>query len=319
MGTSLARKFSRRGIALSLLATLGLSGCVMTWIDSIPPLPDDNVAPVIAVSSFENRSGFSGSWQLGNGMADLLVSELVQSRNFVVVERQHFDGIVAELNRQQGPLFRSEGKTAVGRMKNAQFLIRGVIDDFSQSGGGGLSMAVRWLVFFGRSQSARVALTLTLVDIESGQIIGSVQSAALVRTSEAYAEAQYKGVTFGGDMFFKTPLGQATQRAIRGGVRQLAQDMPRNAWRPMIAGVRGETIVLNGGRDRDFKEGALYEVRKAAEPVTDPATGDLISVLPGPLVGCVRVTRVDDRIAFAVAVKGSAFERGQWVTSAGKK
>lgn len=289
----------------------------MTWLDSIPPLPEDALAPVVAVTSFENRSGFSGQWQLGNGMADLLVSELVQSRNFVVLERQHFDGIVAEINKQQSHLFRPEGKPPVGRMKNAQFLIRGVINDFSQSGGGGLSMTLRWLVFLGRSHSARVALTLTLVDIETGQIIGSVQSAALVRTSQAYTEATYKGITFGGEMFFQTPLGKATQCAIHGGVRELIENMPHNRWKPMIAAVREESIVLNGGRDRGFQEGQLYEVRKPAEPVTDPATGDVLSILPGASVGVVRVSRAEDKIAFATAVgRPSSFERGQWLTPA---
>lgn len=314
--SSRLRRGMFRGAGAVLIAVLAAmaAGCAMTFIDSIPALPDDALAPVVAVSSFENRSGFSGQWQLGSGMADILVSELVQSRNFVVVERQHFDGVAAELRRQQTPMFRPEGKPASGRMKSAQFLIRGVIDDFSQTGGGGLSVAFRWLIFMGRGYNARVALTLTLVDIESGQIVGSVQSTALVRTREAYAEGEYKGVTFGGDMFFKTPLGQATQRAIHGGVRQIVRDMPRNLWKPMVATVRDAVIVLNGGRDRGFKEGATYEVRMPAEPVTDPATGDVLSVLPGPAVGTIRIVRVEDRISFATALKGSGFARGQWLS-----
>lgn len=314
--SSWIRRGMVRGAGAAAAAALALmaAGCVMTFVDSIPPLPDDALAPVVAVSSFENRSGFSGQWQLGSGMADILVSELVQSRNFVVVERQHFDTVAAELHRQQGELFRPEGKVPAGRMKSAQFLIRGVIDDFSQSGGGSLSVAFRWLMFMGRGYNARVALTLTVVDIESGQIVGSVQSTALVRTREAYAEGQYKGVTFGGDMFFRTPLGMATQRAIRGGVRQIVKDMPRNLWKPMVATVRDSLVVLNGGRDRGFKEGVSYEVRMPATPITDPATGDVLSVLPGPLVGTVRIVRVEDRISFATVLKGSGFARGQWLS-----
>ena len=89
----MVRKHSLAGLLprfLSTAALLSLCGCVMTMTDSIPALPEDLHAPVVAVTSFENRSGFAGQWQLGSGMADLLVSELVHSRNFTVVERQHF-------------------------------------------------------------------------------------------------------------------------------------------------------------------------------------------------------------------------------------
>ena len=294
---------------------LAAAGCVMSHVDSIPPAPDDELLPVVAVSSFENRSGFSGQWQLGNGMADLLVSELVGSRRFTVVEREHFQGLVNEIDRQKTPLFRNEGKTTVGRMKNAQFMIRGVVNDFSQTGGGGLSMAIRNFLFFGRGNNARVAITLTIVDIETGQIISSVNSTGLVRAREAYAEGEYKGISFGGDIFFKTPLGKATLVAIRHGVRQVVKDMPKNLWRPMVCGSREGFILLNGGTDRGFKQGAVYTVRAPAEPVTDPATGDVLTFVPGHLVGTLKVNRVDEKISYAQPVQGSGFDRGQWLVA----
>ena len=311
---TMAKSAMAGGCMVAVMATL--TGCVMTLIETTPALPDDAHPPVTAVTSFENRSGFEGQWRLGDGMADLLISELIRSRNFAVVERQHFEGLVSEINRQNSALFRSEGKTPVGRMKGAQYLIRGVINDFSQTGGGGLWVAIRSLMFLGHGYNARVSLTLTIVDTETGLIVSSVQSTGIVRTREAYAEATYKGVTFGGDVFFATPLGQATQRAIRSGVRQIAKDMPRNAWRPMISCIKNTSIIINGGKDRGFREGTLYTVRGAAEPVTDPGTGDVLSFVPGRKIGTVRITEVNDKISFATAVQGSAFERGQWLGKA---
>lgn len=290
----------------------------MTMTDSISALPEDLHAPVVAVTSFENRSGFAGQWQLGSGMADLLVSELVHSRNFTVVERQYFEGLVDEIERQRSRLFRGEGKTAIGRMKNAQYLLRGVINDFSQTGGGSLSVALRSFFFMGRGHNARVALTLTIVDIETGQIIAAVQSTGLVRTREAYVDTNYKGVSFGGDIFFATPLGKATARAIRGGVREITREMPKNPWRPMISCLKNGVVILNGGKDREFRENTVYVVRAPAEPVTDPATGDILTFLPGAKVGTIRVTRVDDKVTFAEILQGSSFERGQCLTEVQK-
>lgn len=306
---------------ITCLATgLLFPGCNMTLVDSIPPLPEDRHAPVVAVSSFENRAGFEGQWKLGDGMADLLVSELVESRNFVVVEREHFAKITGELNRQRSELFRPEGKTPIGRMKNAQYLIRGVVNDFSHTGSSSFSLSfLRYIFLLGRSHTARVALTLTLVDVETGQILSSVQSTGIVRTSEAYAKASYQGISFGGDVFFETPLGRATALAIRGGVKQMTRDMPENRWRPMISCVRDGVIFVNGGKDRDFRVDTDYDVRGPAQPVTDPATGDVLTFVPGIKTGTVRIMKVDDKICYAKPIEGRGFERGQWLMKSSPK
>ena len=302
---------------MGVVALLGLASCNSTHVRSTPPLSESLHAPVVAVTSFENRAGFEGQWRLGDGMADLLASELVQSRNFAVVERQHFERIIDEIRRQQTALFRSEGKTPIGRMKNAQYLIRGVITDFSQTGGSGFSFYLRGFFLLGRTHTARVSLTLTLVDVETGQILSSVQSTGLVRTREAFSKATYEGVTFGGDVFLATPLGQATARAIEGGVAQIIKDMPANPWRPMISSVQNGTILVNGGKDRGFKEGTDYISRGPAEPVTDPATGDVLTFMPGQRVGLLRIIQVDEKVSFAKAIQGQGFTRGQWLIKAG--
>lgn len=290
-----------------------LAGCVSFPEPYAGSLDPKAIPPVVAVSSFENRSGFDGQWSLGSGMADLLVSELVGSKNFTVLERRQIDAVVGEIDMQRDKHFRAEGRVEGGRLKNARYLFRGVINDFSQVGGGMLSVALRTIFFGGKGYKAKVALTLTIVDVESGQIIDSVQCSASACASEAYASASYKNVAFGGDAFFKTPLGSATANAIRKGVNIIIKKLPRNAWEPMIAEVEGGTgrLILNGGVERDFKVGDVYDVKEEGRVITDPATGDRLTVLPGTTVGTIRVIQVDKNIAFAGAVKGASFRRGQ--------
>jgi hypothetical protein len=237
----------------------------------------------------------------------------------VVVERRHLDRVVNEIARQKNRLFRREGRVNEGKLKNARYLIRGVINDFSQVGGGSLWVAVKSFLFMGRGHTARVAMTLTIIDIETGEIIDSVQCASKVMAREAYVKGSYKNVHFGGDAFFKTPLGIATARAIRQGLNGIMKKMPHHLWRPMIASVTGGRIILNGGRDRGFRTGSLYLVRGEGEPVTDPATGDVLSVIPGPTIGTIRVTEVQPRIAYAEVVKGSQFRRGHKLVPAPRR
>jgi len=299
-----------RRLMISTLAALlpAMSGCMT---GRVPPLPPNAVPPRVAVASFENRSSFEGQWKLGPGMADLLVSELVDSRNFVVLERGSLDKVVDELARQKHRLFRPEGRVEEGRLDNAHYLIRGVITDFSQSSGGSFWLGLRHLFIDSGGYTARVGMTLTIVDIESGRIVDSVQCSGKAKAGDAYAKGSYKGIQFGGRSFFQTPLGIATASAIRQGLHGIVKKMPRKTWMPMIAEVDGSRIVLNGGRERGLRTGEVYQVRGEGTLVTDPLTGDILDVLPGALVGTVRIMEMRDQVSVAELVSGHGFARGQ--------
>ena len=71
----------------SLLLAVGLTGCATRPPrHPAPASPRNGVLPVVAVTNFENRSGFTGQWNLGSGMADLLVAELMDSGQFTVLD-----------------------------------------------------------------------------------------------------------------------------------------------------------------------------------------------------------------------------------------
>lgn len=288
------------------------AGCASAPYLAIP-LPKKAIPPTVAVSSFDNLSGFKDSeWSIGEGMADLLVSELVASCNFDVVERENLEVLMEEIERQKGDSFRAEGKVNLGRLKNVRYMIRGVINDFCQVSGGGISLAIKKILFLGRGHTARVSMTLTIVDVETGKIISSIHCSGKASARTKYLEAEYKGISFGGETFFKTPLGIATSNAMRKGVRGITQKMPRIYWEPMVADVNNDGhIVINGGKDRGIRQGQEYNVRGEGRPVTDPVTGDLLAIVPGPILGMLRVFEVHESISYAQIISGSGFQRGQ--------
>lgn len=290
---------------------VGLVGCTTLPNGGFRPLPKGSVPARIAVASFENRSGFEGQWQIGSGMAELLVSELVKTKQFVVLERQSLDSVVAELSRQGDRHFREEGRPDEGRLENARYLIRGVVTDFTQTGSGALWLMIRhWLIGSG-GYTARVGLTMTIIDIENGRIVGSVQSSGKARAGNAFAQADYGGVQFGGRLFFQTPLGKATAAAMEQGLRRLSRSIPRQRWRPMIAEVDQGGIILNGGRSHGIRPGQCFQARGRDQTITDPQTGDVLDILPGPVVGVLTVTEVRPSVALAKVAKGAGFARGQ--------
>ena len=296
-----------RTLCLGVLVIF-LGGCSLF---GLPPLPAGAIRPSVAVTSFENRTGVEGQIQLGTGMADLLVSELVGSGHFEVLERQHLEPLVGEIQLQEADLFRSEGKVARGNLKNARYQIRGVVTDFTHVRGGAVDFFIKRLIFGGRGYTAQVGLTLSIVDIESGKVVASVQSAGDASAGSAYLEAGYSDIGFGGDAFFRTPLGHATRDAIRDALHKIIDSIDYDYWRPTIAAVSPERIVVSGGASRGIRLGDVFDVRETPRTITDPQTGDVITELAGEIVGTIRITSVEEEAAFAEVVEGDGFQRGQ--------
>jgi len=274
----------------------------------------NRIPPVVAVMEFDNRSGFTGQWKLGTDMADLLVAELMDSNKVRVVERQRIGEVLGELALQDQPLFRTEGRVDRGQLLNARYQIRGVITDFSQVRGGGFWLGVKDFFLRGKSFTARVALTLTVVDVQSGEIIGSAQADGEAKARSAYVAAEYKGVYFGGESFSRTPLGSATNKAIREAVEELNDQFPYRPWRPQIAETLSDgRILLNGGRDRKLEANTVYRVLGPVRLVTDPVNGDVLTRLPGKELGRILLVEVQDRISICRPVEGGPFPRGAFV------
>lgn len=308
---------NRLAFSAQLLAALLAAGCATPR-----PGPRRSVAPsaarrfamkpVVAVTAFENLAGFSGKWELGDGMADLLIAELLASRRVTVLERRRLEDVVGEIVRQGKGLFRKEGRVESGRLMNARYLVTGAVTDFSVTGD-----ASGW---FGGSQAAgkvrrsrsRVALVVRVTDVETGEIISSVKTDASASAGWFGAAVNYAKVAFGGEAFFRTPLGRATESALQKAVRRVLRDLPTEYWQPRIAEAGPDYAIINGGENVRLRPGTVFVVREEGRAVTDPVTGQVIERVPGRDVGKVRVAEVKPASAHAVILEGTA-HRGDFL------
>lgn len=270
---------------------------------------DDTLKPVVAVVDFENKAGFSGPWKLGAGMADLLVNQFVESDRVVVLERQHLGDVVGEIVRQGQDLFRAEGRAQRGRLKNAQYLIRGAVTDFTVTGDSSGWFGTDQAAIRGSRQRARVALTVKVSDVATGEILSSVRTEGTASSGSLGTTINYKGVSFGGDAFFRTPLGKATETALSRAVKKILYDLPRQRWQARVAEVVDGRVIVNGGKGVGVNVGAEFAVRGAPSEIKDPVTGNVIDVIAGKVKGRIRVREVKDSASYAELVEGSA-QRG---------
>ena len=279
----------------------------------------DLLLPVVAVAEFENRASFQGQWSLGSGFADLLVAELLQTGDFVVLDRKHLGDVIRELNMQHNDAFRKEGRATPGRLKNARYLIRGTITDFTVvgdvSGWFGKTSRKKSAAVGGGGKSARVAVVLKVVDVESGEILTTVETYGRAGSGWFSSAVNYTGLSFGGQAFFRTPLGDATSEALKKAAQRLESVLPRKAWEPRVAAVEADgRVLINGGTNVGVKAGQRFRVTAKGRVHTDPVTGNIVHQEAGPTVGEIVVESVLPQAAWARIHRGTA-QRGQVLVS----
>jgi len=251
---------------------------------------------------------------LGGGMQEILVHELMETGRFHVVERAELGHVLAEHQLQASGATRQEGRAERGRIKNCQYLIKGTVTDFGHvaSDTGGLS-GLFGSIFSG-SNRAVMGVILYVVDVESGEVVASESLEKTVRAGDVSVQAAYKDVGFGGSAFRQTPLGRATADVVKKAVRRITGAIAGRPWQPLIAQVTPDgTVILNGGTNHGLEQGAEFSVLEASQPILDPASGDVIGQGPAQRVGRVIVHEVHQQWARATIVVGrkDAFRPGQ--------
>ena len=293
---------------LGLLLLL-LGGCAHRGMQGLRPgMPNaEALLPVVAVVDFENRANFSGQWNLGSGFADLLTTALLHSRRAVVLERRDIADVIEELRRQQTELFRPEGRAALQELKNAEYLIRGTVTDFTVTGDSSGWFETARAFVRGRKGVARVAMTVKIADVETGEILASIESSGKASSGGFSAGLRYRDVAFGGSSFFRTPLGQATTQALKDAARKILNALPQKTWDARVAEMHGENgVIVNGGENMGVAAGMRFRVREHPEEVTDPITGNVIERLAGVETGQIEIRSVSEQSSRGLLIEGTA-------------
>lgn len=170
------------------------------------------------------RPWWTGTWDIGQGVSDLLVMELVNGRQVRVIERSRLEAILAEqefsLSDRADPSAAAVAK--IGSMLGVRYLIVGSITQFSfEQSGIGIGTG-GWTRFIGGvnvvTSKAHVGLTARMIDTSTGEIVGAAtavkksdrRSVALAGGANGY----FSGMAMGSSGFLETVLGEATQNSV---------------------------------------------------------------------------------------------------------
>lgn len=285
---------------------------------SLPAPARGQGRPRIAVAAFDNKAKQpwgDPSWKIGEGLAEMLATELARTGRFTVVERQGLGDVVQEQGLGQSGLVRRETAAATGQILGAQYLVRGAVTEFAEQvsgGSGGISTSRVGLQAQG--SNARVAIDLRVIDTSTGEVVASHHVSRTVPSVGGAVGARAGSVTFGGEGFYQMPAGQATRAAI-GEAVQFVLGTPLAAPVPVLAVVRvdGNVAYVNAGSSASVKVGDVFQVYSAGEDLIDPTTGLKLGTTER-LLGSIRITEVQEKFSIGSIQGGTgAVKRGDRV------
>jgi|HubBroStandDraft_6_1064221.scaffolds.fasta_scaffold32859_2 curli biogenesis system outer membrane secretion channel CsgG len=275
---------------------------------------------------------FGTNVDVGKGISDLLVNNLVKDGTYSVIERKALDKILTEQNFSNSDRANPTSAAKIGKLLGVDAIIVGSVTQFGNEtkntnvGGAGGGLGGLGLGGFGHKKSkAIVAVNARIVDIDTAEILGvadgkgesSRESTSLVGGGGNWKGFGAGGANFGSSDFQQTIIGEAVKNAVDQMSTGLIADNTKLQARTisvsgLVAAVDGGQVILNVGKKVGLKIGDQLSVERVTREIKDPASGQVIRRLSSS-VGVVRITDVDDISAVAVPVTGTGFKVGDAV------
>ncbi len=295
-----------------------LIGFVLVWFISASSTMAGGLRKVVAVSRFENKTSYAGGGRvtLDEGMADQLTDALIQSRQFVVLERQTLGDVIAEQDMAASGRFQKSKSARTGKLTSAQILIKGTITEFEmRSAGSGTGIRIKGFKIGSGRGEAHVGLIIRLIDTTTGEVLDSRRVEGKAKSSGFGAGIDVAGVDFGTESFHKTPLGKATQISIDNAVEYIASKLRDIPLQGSVIKVRGKEVLISAGQETGASVGDVFTVYSVGEELVNPDTGELLG-FEEEEIGAMKIFQVKKKYSKARIVSGGkGMKRGDTIRS----
>ena len=196
--------------------------------------------PTVAILNFDYGTiehWWGGNQDIGQGISDLLVDELVNDGTYRVIERKRLDTILAEQNFAQSERADPSAKTLarVGKVLGVKYMIVGSITKFGTEksnksfGGGGFGSKFGIGEVGTAKGKANVAISARVIDTTTGEILAVAKGDGTSKRSGLLLGGGAGGgggagvgrIEFGASDFRDTILGEATEMAVKATAEKL--------------------------------------------------------------------------------------------------
>lgn len=289
----------------------------------------------VAVLDFDFASvqrWWESNWDIGAGISDLIVKNLVKDGTYSVIERRALDAVLAEQNFSNSERANPSSAAQIGKMLGVDAIIVGSITQFGTEqkkvGVGGMFGKIGG---FGAGKvgtqkgKAVVVVDARIVDINTGEVLavaegkGESSRSGLLLGGGGGGGGGYGGgsIDMGSSDYRETILGEATHMATEMVTTELVAGNDRIPTREvsvkgLVAYAEAGLIILNVGSDAGVTVGMELSVERVKQTVKDPATGKILREITEK-VATIRVTKADASSAEAALVSGSGISVGDVV------
>lgn len=256
------------------------------------PAPSANVPQVsgglrytISVSKFENRSNWTGQYQLGDAYGAVLTDVLNQSGRYIVLaERDMRDDAASESNK---------------RGTTAQLLVKGVITHVQNTGNTGGAFSIGGLVLGGGQSVSEINVTMYIVDVETGRILAS--KSIVGKSSGGGFAVGISGAVFGNEK--KDNMGKAVENAIAQAVKWMDEQLPGIKWSGSVILNNDGNIYINRGSREGVKAGQVLVVGRP-NVLKDPVSGEVLDESIDE-IATLEVVTVKEKLSICQVTYGS--------------
>ena len=270
----------------------------------------------VAVFTFEDKSTHGWNWWTGGspgeGMADMLTTELVKSGKYVVIERQEISGVMQEQNLGLTGRVTEQSAAQIGKLLGVELAIMGAVTEFGVSKGGG-DVRIKGIGLGTKKQTATVAIDVRMVNTNTGEIL----AAENVRKEESSGGIRISVPEFGFNNrkdFDNSLAGKATRAAVDDIMGLIEKQMEQLPWEGKVILLQGTTVYIKPGSDAGVQIGDSFFIYTKGQELIDPDTGLSLGSVEQK-IGTIEVTGMvsGGKAATARITSGSGFKKGDLV------
>jgi curli biogenesis system outer membrane secretion channel CsgG len=281
----------------------------------------------IAVLDFEFNAiqhWWEGDWDIGRGIADILVTKLVTDGHYSVIERKQIETILSEQDFSHSGRVDPATAAKIGKILGLDGIVVGSITQFGtedkKTGGIGGVIGNRAGVLGGvgvKKTKAKVAINARLIDVNTAEILA---------VSEGVGQSKRSGLLLGGmgassnrvgggafemtsSNFRETILGEATESACDSVVHDLVEQYTKLPGTKLEISAKiadydatKKEVTINVGTEAGVAAGQVFAVERVTREIKDPETGQV-------------VRRVTEEVArFTISEVGKGYAVGKVTT-----
>jgi curli biogenesis system outer membrane secretion channel CsgG len=196
----------------------------------------------VAIADFDVKAA-KATGEIGSGLREMLITAMVNSNRFSVLERQQLGAVMQEQELSASGAAQQGSGPQRGKIKTADLIITAAVTEFEPAvsggaagigGGGGVASGVLGGLLGAAMNKSHMAMDIRIVDTSTSEVLSSTRVQGEASDVAGGFMMGFMGSwALGGGLgaYANTPMEKAIRICIIEAVRYIAQTIPANYYK----------------------------------------------------------------------------------------